>query len=394
LATNTTSSGGGSTISKPQKSLIEDLSDMNLNCDDDSQQKDSGKSSRHQDKDTGVVDFTGTRNYGFLRMYSGYFRGLYEMGLLLEMVELDPEKLWLQSLDDSEEEDQGDDWRQNREATMAYIDDRFDPEAYIADYIAQHEDIDPLIAWKAWWNGSDKSDKPIVDIRSLTEEEHIFLTEQLPRRSYEFPTEKDWRRHSYLLISLLYAYAYDYRTNTGDTTPESAWTMVKLSPVLARFRLPPIDLEGLLTETLYRTATFPLYRNRQLFAKCCQDVCDIMHLGRVAVLKALLGVAHTLSHHEEAWRLGKVWVNDSCSWLQMDDRLDDDGLAELSSQLMTATRQLLNREDLAIGEWPLDLLEASDCSSSTVSPSEYDDQSISEISVDSRDEYSDDSIKM
>jgi protein SHQ1 len=42
----------------------------------------------------------------------------------------------------------------------------------------------------------------------------------------------------------------------------------------------------------------------------------VLKLGKVACLKALLGMKIRLDASEQSYALGKIWVDDYCAWVQ------------------------------------------------------------------------------
>lgn len=57
---------------------------------------------------------------------------------------------------------------------------------------------------------------------------------RLPNREYLIePGGPEERRVLLGLADILFAYAYDHRTTTGDPSVESAWTVAVLSPLLS-----------------------------------------------------------------------------------------------------------------------------------------------------------------
>ncbi|CAN0285749.1 unnamed protein product, partial [Ectocarpus fasciculatus] len=57
---------------------------------------------------------------------------------------------------------------------------------------------------------------------------------RLPNREYLIDAGSAEERRVLLgLADVLFAYAYDHRTTTGDATVESPWTLAVLSPLLS-----------------------------------------------------------------------------------------------------------------------------------------------------------------
>ncbi|PWZ01189.1 hypothetical protein BCV70DRAFT_199551 [Testicularia cyperi] len=108
-----------------------------------------------------------------------------------------------------------------------------------------------------------------------------------------------------LLVELLFGLSYDERTNLGDPTVESGWTIAKLSRCLSAsctysFLSPPVQGQGQVSmqaqphplETLEttlpqvvraclrRSLSYPLYRHWQLSIQCLHDVISLLTLSR------------------------------------------------------------------------------------------------------------------
>ena len=100
-----------------------------------------------------------------------------------------------------------------------------------------------------------------------------------------------------LLAELLYAYLYEDRMSVHDPTPESAWTVIKLSRSLACWADPlegTGDLHRTLCASFRRTLTYPLYRSLAACAQICQDATMLLSESpRARVLHAL--------HALDAW---------------------------------------------------------------------------------------------
>ncbi|WFD39279.1 uncharacterized protein MJAP1_002250 [Malassezia japonica] len=86
-------------------------------------------------------------------------------------------------------------------------------------------------------------------------------------------------RAAAFLAQLLFAYLYEDRTSFQDPTPESAWTVCKLTRSIVCWT-DPLDLSPGLDATLrasYRRAlTYPLYRSTAVCARVCEDAAELL----------------------------------------------------------------------------------------------------------------------
>ena len=156
-----------------------------------------------------------------------------------------------------------------------------------------------------------------------------------------FENASTLRSHYLSLVTILFAGAYNHRTHAGDHSVESAWLVVKLCPTLSWF-LHPRSVGDAVAAVLRTSLCYPLYRSWRLSVRCLRDVGELLVLGRQAVTKMVLDVLDLLRHHEDAWRLGKVWIEDYASWLQSGAR--DDLLTSLGMDLLN----MLERADTEI----------------------------------------------
>ncbi|WFC98035.1 hypothetical protein MYAM1_000756 [Malassezia yamatoensis] len=93
-----------------------------------------------------------------------------------------------------------------------------------------------------------------------------------------------------LLAQILYAYLYEMRMSVNDPTPESAWTIVKLSRSLSCWADPEdnLDLCQTLCGSFRRTLIYPLHRSIAVCEKVCRDASDLLACSpRDRILHAL-----------------------------------------------------------------------------------------------------------
>ncbi|KAG6897304.1 hypothetical protein C0992_002746 [Termitomyces sp. T32_za158] len=297
--------------------------------------------------------------YGFLDMYSGYFRHVTHT--------------------ENEVNELGDDAETSsvaarRQTRLRHEDDKFDEEYYMADY-ADDANIRELLMWRHPHIGQNE------DFKYTDEENAVML--RLPRKEYLLTTAQT--HNLYLtLLTILFSYAYESRTNQRDPTPESAWTLSTLVPAFSSLDPPcfvpeslaePLvftieELTNTLTTSYRRSLAFPLYRSFLLAEACRMDVAGFLKAGKRTVVRCLLEMKAILDHHEVYYVYSKIWLDDFCVWAQA--YTSETTLIALAKQ----TAELKISKSLM--GWPLQALEAAT-------------QSVAERESDSDDENSEDS---
>ncbi|KAJ7474834.1 SHQ1-domain-containing protein [Mycena latifolia] len=279
-----------------------------------------------------------TQTYGFLNLYSGYFKHVTHTENEVNELGADVETCST---------------RERRMRRWKHEDEKWDEEHYMADY-ADDEYIQELLLWT---NPHVAATAPF----QFTDDENLTLL-NLPRKEYLIDGRQT--KSLYLtLVSILFSYAYETRTTLGDFTPESAWTICSLTPAFSALDPPPYsaptafphtpsaaDLTACLAQSYRRSLVFPLYRSFALAEACRADVAGLLLLGTRTILRVLLETHHVLAHHEVYYVYSKIWLEDFCVWVQASAQ--DDTLRELGA----AVRGLQIPKS-AIG-WDLEVLEA------------------------------------
>ncbi|KAL9714822.1 hypothetical protein Ac2012v2_001482 [Leucoagaricus gongylophorus] len=279
--------------------------------------------------------------YGFLNLHHGYF--VHVMHTENEINELgdDVEKLPLS---------------ERRHRRIQHENDKWDEEYYMADYV-DDEYIQGLLKWKH----PEIAKEEVI----YTEQENLAML-RLPRK--EYLTTPIQTHYLYLtLVTLLFSYAYESRTNQQDRTPESAWTICSLTPAFSALDPPSLELPytpiivpdpntfssqeliATFVPSYRRSLAFPLHRSFALAEACHLDVSQILLRGKRTVVRCLLEMKHILDHHEVYYVYSKVWVDDFCSWTQ----------ASASDEVLNNLGNILEKtkvEKTAIG-WDLEELE-------------------------------------
>ncbi|KXN82555.1 Protein shq1 [Leucoagaricus sp. SymC.cos] len=281
--------------------------------------------------------------YGFLNTHHGYFRHVAhtenEVNELGDAAETLPPS-------------------ERRLRRIQHENDKWDEEYYMVDY-ADDMYIQELLRWR-------HPHITAIEEVKYTEEENLAMM-HLPRK--EYLTNSIQTHFIYLtLITLLFSYVYESRTNQHDPTPESAWTISSLTPAFSALDPPSpelpygptivsdpntFSLEELVATIIHsykRALAFPLHRSFALAEACRQDVSDILLKGKRTVVRCLLEMKNILDHHEVYYVYSKVWVDDLCSWTQAS--ASDETLNELGNMLGE-----MRVDKNAIG-WDLEELEA------------------------------------
>lgn len=197
---------------------------------------------------------------------------------------------------------------------------KFDPEYYANEYLTAKfapEDcqISQILAWESPFK--------IGHTIEFTKEEQERMN-NLPKKSYLID---DPRPLYYTVVSMLFAYMYDLRSNEGESTVESAWTIGKLAPQICCVDSQLVQSNNS-TETSMlkvivltmdrRALSYPLIRNYELVQKCWQDVYTVLRCGTRGVLKALMSAREFFRFHDVYYVYCLIWLDDLCNWVLRD----------------------------------------------------------------------------
>jgi protein SHQ1 len=134
-------------------------------------------------------------------------------------------------------------------------------------------------------------------------------------------------------VDILFAYAYDHLTTSGDPTVESAWTIVILSPSLCWLddswqwvdddagtsgegEESMIQIKRVIRSSLRRSLVYPYLRNLDLALRCAKQVANILAGGLESVIRCLLQ-ARTVLHRSDLYYLSnKLYLDPYLGWLQ------------------------------------------------------------------------------
>lgn len=159
--------------------------------------------------------------------------------------------------------------------------------------------------------------------------------------------------HSLLVI--LFATAYDTRSTLADPTPESAWTVISLTPLFTA--LLPSEayptVHSALRASYRRALAFPLYRHWALCDAVRADVVSLLKAGRQQVLRVLLSLQAILGETADYAILNTIWVNALIALLHKSEPSNVDMILGFVASQVGGTA--LAKTDIG---WPLEALEA------------------------------------
>jgi protein SHQ1 len=129
------------------------------------------------------------------------------------------------------------------------------------------------------------------------------------------------------LPSLIYAILYDKVTTLNQPTPESPWTISRLTPTLSSLspaHLPPTPteptsllppLKQIKIALLRRTLTYPLYRTLPLSEKVWTETAKVLNGGKRGVMRLFLEARGNFMEGDWSLYSRIVW-EDYIIWLQ------------------------------------------------------------------------------
>ncbi|XP_063953508.1 protein SHQ1 homolog [Lytechinus pictus] len=217
--------------------------------------------------------------------------------------------------------------------------EKFDDSHYLAD-LYQDDAIQPLLEFKPLWvhnykkmrekmvlAGKAASSQDFTYTVNFTEDEKELMM-KLPHK--EFILSKLEVDGALLGVAdILFAYAYNVRSNEGEYSVESAWTVCKLSSTLSCLDWFQTTREMTIA-CCRRALCYPLYRSWALCHKLLKDVRMILRLGRNQVLKCFFEIHKLLSNDEPRYILNDLYISDYCVWLQS---ISNERFSDLEQQI-------------------------------------------------------------
>ena len=323
LLSNLVNRSDGALSLKEQESKISVLSstEHEINhdaCDDDTEETFKGKYLMTCLRPT----------YGFLNSFHSVLTDYCRGGLSHDMLEI-PEP------DEIPNEDR-------RDLRIRTENQKFDPDRYLGDLFLtnspEDDDTDMIFAEASQmvphWQKShiETSNDNVASF--FSNEESIRLVEikaALP--NIESINSEQTKSLFLSLVDILYAYAYDHRTTSGDPTCESSWTITMLSPTLSWFEsyTPPYDdVAQVVRWSIRRAIIYPYLRNFHFVSEILvKDVGDIINAGRRVIIRCLLHIQKILDSSEFHYLFNKLYINPYICWLQ---KISDDAINQFSKE--------------------------------------------------------------
>lgn len=150
-----------------------------------------------------------------------------------------------------------------------------------------------------------------------------------------------------MLVQLLLAYLYDWRTMDFEPSCESAWSINKLCTFLAGF-VHFDTVEEALLSFYRRCMVYPIYRNFKLVDKVRSDLVELLtQLPRVIPISLISIVLRLFSKSEPRYLLNILYIEDLLVFSQT---LEQEEYADLGQQIakikITKEQIDLDLEDL------------------------------------------------
>ncbi|KAL7524463.1 hypothetical protein ACHAXR_002041, partial [Thalassiosira sp. AJA248-18] len=304
--------------------------------------------------------------YGLFQHFSNVFRDYAREGLAHEMLECpNPDEVYDNNNGENNDNDtlEMEQQQNRREMRLEMENEKFDADRYLSDlYVEEEGDMifDSAMMMTPHWmmettttatsssssslqtNSNDGSSvvETITDQLSklsttsdndnnevapffTSEESHLLATLPYQKNSpdQQLLLTAEQKRAAFLsLTDIFFAYAYDHRTTYGESTVESSWTVMILSPSLSWLENynPPYDtLVDVLRYNIRRSLIYPYLRSYTLSTKIVvEDVCRILLGGRRMILRCLLQVHRIMEKSESHYLFNKMYVHPLIGWIQ------------------------------------------------------------------------------
>ena len=346
-----------------------------------------------EDKNLDDIQSCFKPHYGFLKMHYSVFTDYAREGLSHEMLEIPNPDETLTAIDGDDNDN--DNMKNIREMRLQIEDDKFCPNRYLGDlYLTDNyedeEDADMTFIeaknmfphWQSLEASSHSQSITSVDVISnqlssikvhdddsevnsevnenhehchpsfFTEEESTHLASikgALPPLSQISSEQTQSTLLS--LLDILYAYVYDHRITCGESTCESSWTIVMLSPTLSwleSYNAPYDTIDQVIRWSIRRALIFPYLRNFDMLCnQLVNDVKSILFGGRRVVLRCLLQIHRIFDRSETHYLFNKLFINQYICWTQLVDESILKSFARKVNDVM-AKVGVLNKEMMGL----------------------------------------------
>jgi len=303
-------------------------------------------------------------HYGFLNMHHSVFIAYARDGLANDMLELP-------NPDETSYEDR-------RKIRLQTEREKFDTERYLEDlYLSDnYDDINAdmvyveALSLKPHWYSTSPLEKITTAIETLSMtgdgNNNKSQTEEVLNNDESFSLasikahipdiskiSKDQSKSLFMsLMDILFSYAYDHRTTSGDPTCESSWTIVTMSPTLSWFETyvhPYDNILNVLQWCIRRGLIYPYLRNFNfLSVQLIHDVETILSGGRRIVLRCLLQVRNILDKSEFHYLFNKLYIDPFICWVQ---RIKEEDLISFALEVKTCMKidRAFDKDTMGLG---------------------------------------------
>lgn len=191
---------------------------------------------------------------------------------------------------------------------MQHEDDKFSSDHYLADFY-DAELLAPYLTAVASW------DSPSFNKEIEFSEDEVGVLKELPNKHYLL-TKSEYKQVLYGLVDIMYAYCYDKRTTSNESTVESSWTINKLSSTLCWF-CTFHDMQQVLIACYRRALIHPIFRNYDLCNKVKNDLISLLKKGKKYVIKCMIEIHQMFNTSNDArYILNQLYIKDYLVFLQ------------------------------------------------------------------------------
>ncbi|XP_059482522.1 protein SHQ1 homolog [Neocloeon triangulifer] len=261
--------------------------------------------------------------YGFANRKSG----------LLKPLEADlPELMDLKYPDStpaSEREKLQEDWEN----------EHFSQEHFLADWAEEDELIKPLLE-------EDLHCVPEISDSEFSAEEQERLI-RLPKLDIIALTAAEQKTALLSLAEILFCWAHEQISTQGDTGPESARSVRRLSSTFSWLRS-FTSVQKLTLSCMRRSLCVPLYRNWKLALAAFEKTQKILKRGRVIIIKSLLNLIANFAECESYHIHSQLYLEPYCVWIQS---VSEETFSKLADSI---EKHIPNKSDVG---WDLEELE-------------------------------------
>lgn len=215
----------------------------------------------------------------------------------------------------------------------------FSEDHYLAD-LYESDQIQYFLHVPNPWHGLLQNEVELKNWSGLTDLEREKLI-ALPKKEYLI--EPDHLQSVYYgLIDILFAYCYDLRTTDGEHSSESGWTISKLCATLSCCEK-HVSLRSCINVCLRRALVYPLYRHYELALRVFQDVVELLQVGKMAIIKALVDIMPSMRESDGRYIFNQLYIEPYAVWIQSVHPAHIRSLSEaLAKKLASVEKEDLN----------------------------------------------------